>query len=295
MAILITVVESTNQIISGIPEYVVVESNTPAVIFYTFDGTDPTVNSDYMESNTLVLPTDLSSVQLKLVGIAGIDSSEIFEHEWATVVPFVTRRFKDTDGISILPAGAEIVDSLAVGVDGAAARETSIPFVDLEMKGSDRDVYKRYDGGKTSLPFINFNLQMIMASDVPYQSKSSSPNNNNLDFDPKAGLIIIDGSTPEKLASQSVKIINRPYNTMSVRSSEYNEHLIQQPIITGNLVRYMTNPRTGITVFYYFDSRECRWIQSIQQITPKQLNIGNLVGNPRVFAWVTDPVMSKIF
>jgi len=135
---------------------------------------------------------------------------------------------------------------------------------------------------------------MIMM-ETPYQSKSSSPNNNNLDFDPKAGLIIIDGSTPEKLAAQSVKIINRPYNTMSTRSGEYNEHLIQQPIITGNLVRYMTNPITGKTVFYYFDSRECRWIHSIQQITPKTLNIGNVVGNPKVFTWVTDPVMSKIF
>lgn len=294
MAILITVVESTNQIISGIPEYVVVESNTPAVVFYTFDGTDPTIDSDYMETNTLVLPTDGSSVTVKLTAIAGIDSSTIFEHVWSTVVPFVTRRFKDTDGISILPPGAEVVDSLAVDQDGNQARETSIPFVDLEMKASDRDVYKKYDGGKTSLAFINFNLEMIM-TEMPYQSKSSSPNNNNLDFDPKAGLIIIDGSTPEKLAAQSVKIINRPYNTMSVRSGEYNEHLVQQPIITGNFVRYMTNPKTGKTVFYYFDSRECRWIHSIQQITPKTLNIGNMVGNPRVFAWITDPVMSKIF
>jgi hypothetical protein len=295
MAILITVVESTNQIISGIPEYVVVESNTPAVIFYTFDGTDPTIDSDFMESNTLVLPTDQSSVTVKLKAIAGIDSSEIFEHEWSTVVSFVTRRFKDTDGISILPPDAEVVDSLSVNVDGDAARETSIPFVDLEMKASDRDVYKRHDGGKTSLAFINFNLELIMAAEVPYQSKTSSPNDNNLDFDPKAGLIIIDGSTPEKLASQSVKIINRPYNTIPVRSGEYNEHLVQQPIITGNLVRYMTNPKTGKTVFYYFDSRECRWIHSIQQITPKQLNIGNMVGNPKVFAWISDPVMSKIF
>ena len=98
MAILITVVESTNQIISGIPEYVVVESNTPAVVFYTFDGTDPTIDSDYMETNTLVLPTDSSSVTVKLTAITGIDSSTIFEHTWATIVPFVTRRFKDTDG-----------------------------------------------------------------------------------------------------------------------------------------------------------------------------------------------------
>lgn len=294
MSIIITVVESTNQIISGIPEYLIVETNTPAIVFYTFDGTEPTLDSQFLDSTKLVMPTDQGSLWVKLLAISGANYSDVFEHEWGTVVPFVTKRFDNSLGVNILPPGAVVVDSLAVTADGNPAKETSIEFIDLEMKGSDRDKYKKYGDGKTSLYFVNFNLELLM-TEPSYQGSVSSPNNQNLNFDPKAGLIIIDGSTPEKMALQSVKIINRPYNTMMTRSGEYNEHLQSQPILTGNLVRYMTNPKTGKTVFYYFDSRECRWIHSIQQITPKQLNIGNVVGNPKVFQWITDPVMSKIF
>ena len=294
MSIIITVVESTSQIISGIPEYIVVETNIPAVLFYTFDGSDPTIDSDSMDSTRLYLPTSGNSVSIKIIAISGSDSSDIFEHDWGTVVSFITKRFENSQGVNILPPGAEVVDSLSVTSEGDPARETSIEFIDLDIKASARDKFKRYDRGQTSIDFINFNLQLIM-SDPPYQGNVSSPNDDNLNFDPKAGLIIIDGSTPEKMQSQSVKIINRPYNTMSARSDSYNEHLRSEPIMTGNLVRYFLNPRTGKMVFYYFDSRECRWIHSIQQITPKVLNIGQQVGNPKVFCWIQDPIMTKIF
>jgi hypothetical protein len=293
MAIIITVVQSTNQIISGIPEYVEVETNVPSVVFYTFDGTDPTIESEFLTGTRLLLPTAVNNVLLKLIAIAGSESSDIFEHEWVTTVNAVTKRFEQTQGINILPPNSQVVDSIAVTADGTAARETSIEFVDLEMKATDRDKYKKFEGGKTSLEFINFRLE-ILVNEIPYQSKVSSPN-NNLDFDPKAGLIIIDGSTPEKMSAQSIKIINRPNNTMAPRSDAYNYRTSQESVQSSNLVRYFINPKTGKMVFYYFDSRECRWIQSIQQITPKVLDIGQQVGNPKVFSWIQDPIMSKIF
>ena len=293
MAIIITVVQSTNQIISGIPEYVEVETNVPSVVFYTFDGTDPTIESEFLTGTRLLLPTAVNNVFLKLIAIAGSESSDIFEHEWVTTVNAVTKRFEQTQGINILPPNSQVVDSIAVTADGTAARETSIEFVDLEMKATDRDKYKRFEGGKTSLEFINFRLE-ILINEIPYQSKVSSTN-NNLDFDPKAGLIIIDGSTPEKMSAQSIKIINRPNNTMAPRSDSYNYRTSQESVQSSNLVRYFINPKTGKMVFYYFDSRECRWIQSIQQITPKVLDIGQQVGNPKVFSWIQDPIMSKIF
>ena len=139
-------------------------------------------------------------------------------------------------------------------------------------------------------------LQTKVSVPVPplASAKTSSPNDNNLDFDPKAGLIIIDGSSPEKMKGQSVKIINRPSDTLAPRSNFYKDRLDACQVITANLVRYIVNPKTGKMIFYYFDSRECRWVESIQQITPKGLDIGKLTGNPRVFAWVQDPIMSKL-
>jgi hypothetical protein len=293
MAIILTVTQSTSQIISGIPEYIEVETNIPSIIFYTYDGTDPTIDSDFMSGSRLVLPTATNSVLLKLLAVAGSESSDIFEHEWGTTLEYFTKRFEDTQGINILPPGVDPVESLSIDAEGNPVKSSSIPFVDLEVKASDRDKYKKYEGGKTSLNFINFRLELIL-EEIPYQEKTSSPN-NNLSFDPKAGLIIIDGSTPEKMAAQSVKIINRPHNTMAPRSDSFNEHLRPQSVQSSNLVRYFLNPKTGKMVFYYFDSRECRWIESIQQIVPKVLNIGQQVGNPKVFAWIQDPVMSKIF
>jgi hypothetical protein len=293
MSIILTVTRSDSEIVSGIPEFLTIETNTPSMVFYTFDGTEPTIESAFLEGDKLYLPTSQNSVLTKIVAIAGPDLSPIFEHEWGTLLTYFTKRFDDTQGVNILPPGEEVVDSLAVNADGQPAKETSIEFQDLDIKASDRDTYKKYDSGKTSINFINFTLQ-LSSFEVPYQEKSSSPNDNNLDFDPKSGLIIIDGSTPEKMQSQVVKIINRPYNTMSTRSNFYNEHLQSEPILTGNLVRHFVNPQTGKMVFYYFDSRECRWIQSIQSIQPKTLNASNLVGNPRVFSWIQDPVMSKI-
>jgi hypothetical protein len=293
MAIILTVVQSTSQIISGIPEYVEVETNISSVVFYTFDGTDPTIESDFLTGTRLLLPTSTNSVFLKLIAISGAESSDIFEHEWGTILNTVNRRFEENQGINILPPNSEVVDSLAVTESGASARETSIEFVDLEMKATDRDKYKKFDGGKTSLDFINFKLE-ILINEQTYQSKVSTVN-NNLDFDPKAGLIIIDGSTPEKMTAQSIKIINRPTDTMAPRSDSYNFRVGLESIQSSNLVKYFINPRTGRIIFYYFDSRECRWIQSVQQITPKVLDIGQKVGHPRVFTWIQDPIMSKIF
>ena len=293
MAIILTVVQSTNQIISGIPEYVEVETNVPSVVFYTFDGTDPTIESEFLTGTRLLLPTSANSVLLKLVAIAGSESSDVFEHEWGTILNAITRRFEENQGINILPPNAEVVDSLAVTESGSPARETSIEFVDLEMKATDRDKYKKFDGGKTSLDFINFRLE-ILINEQPYQSKVSTVN-NNLDFDPKAGLVIIDGSTPEKMTAQAIKIINRPTDTMAPRSDSYNFRVGLDSVQSSNLVRYFINPKTGKMVFYYFDSRECRWIQSIQQVTPRPLDLGQQVGNPKVFSWIQDPIMSKIF
>lgn len=293
MSIIITVTESASQIISGIPEFITINTNIPSVVFYTLDQTDPTIDSLFIEGETLSLPTSENSVYLKLLAISGTDYSDIFEHEWKTVVPYFTKRFDTSQGVNILPPGKDVVDSLSFDEAGDPARETSIEFQDLEIQASSRDKYKKYEKGKTSIDFINFNLEFLLSEEI-YQSKVSSTNGNNLDFDPKAGLIIIDGSTPEKMKSQSVKIINRPNDTLAPRSDFYNNRPGMEPPITANLVRHFINPKTGKIIFYYFDSRECRWLQSIQQITPKVLDIGQLTGNSRVFAWVQDPIMSKI-
>lgn len=293
MAILLTVTESTKQIVAGIPESLSLTTNIPATIFYTLDGTDPDESSSIVEDSVVILPTEFLEFTFKAIAITDSESTDIFEQIYSQTPNQFTKRFSETDGISILPAGSEAVEYLSYDQNNNEAQQTSIPYIDLELKPSSRDTYKKYDDGKTSVDFINFTLELI-SSEIPYQSKVSSVN-RNIDFDPMAGLIIIDGSTEEAKKSQVVKIINRPYNTMNTRSNFYNEHLQSNPVVFGNLVRYFVNPVTGKIVFYYYDSRECRWIESIQSISQKKLDLTNHMRNNYVFPWIEDPVMSKIF
>ena len=44
--ITITINESSDQILAGIPKYITLTTNIPATIFYTLDGTTPTTLSD---------------------------------------------------------------------------------------------------------------------------------------------------------------------------------------------------------------------------------------------------------
>lgn len=292
MAITLTIIESTNQIIAGIPESITISSSIPAVFFYTLDGEDPTVDSLTIDGSILFLPTTKTNFTLKVVAISGLESSAIFEDTYTASFGPSPKRLEETDGINLLPPGKDVVGNLSYDAEGSPSQETSIDFQDLELKASQRDKFQQYPEGKTSIGFINFPLELFESKE-PYQGSSSTPN-NNLNFDPQAGLIIIDGSTNEAMAAQEVKIINRPHGTMTPKNDVYNESYSLTPLVTGNLVRYYYNPNTGKIVFYYYDSRDTRWIQSIQKIEPKTLNISAFYDGSRVFRWIQDPVMSKI-
>jgi hypothetical protein len=295
MSILLTITASKKQLVAGIPEYLTLSVNMPATIFYTLDGSDPTSESDITNDGIVYLPTDNLEVLFKAFAQSSTESTDIYEELFSQSHQMFSKRFAENDGISILPFGSEPVEYLSVNQNNDETQQTSIPFIDLEFKPSRRDKFKNYEGGTTSVPFVNFTLELI-SQDLAYQQKVSSPNNNNVEFDPTAGLIIIDGSSDEKLKSQVVKVINRPYGTMNTRSNFYNEHLRDSPTIFGNLVRYFVNNETGKMVFYYHDSRECRWIESHQN-AKDDLRINPSAGlkNNYVFPWIEDPVMSRIF
>lgn len=295
MPILLTVTASQSQVVAGIPEFLTLSTNIPATIFYTVDGNDPTIDSEIVSDGTVYLPTNYLEFVFKAFAQTSTESTDIYEQSYSQAYQQFTKRFSDNDGISILPFGSDPVEYLSVNQEGEEKQQTAIPFIDLEFKPSARDKFKKFEKGATSVPFVNFTLQLI-SQDLSYQQKVSSPNDNNINFDPTAGLIIIDGSTEQAKKSQVVKIMNRPYGTINTRSNFYNNHLRESPPIFGNLVRYFVNNKTGKIVFYYHDSRESRWIESHQTIGDgAQINpSANLINN-YVFPWIEDPVMSRIY
>jgi hypothetical protein len=289
--IVLTVEESKTQIVAGFPEYVTFSTNVPATIFYTLDGSEPTDDSS-IATGKVYLATDQQKITLKVFARTPSVYSETLEFEYSNAAQDIdkTRRVGE-EGLNILPPCDPVVDHLSKDAFGNCVQETSIPFQDLEMVASETNSIGEPLEGGTSLSFVNFSYKKLK-SDTGYHGKIT--NTNDSYFDPVSALIIINGSTHEDMAAQVVKVINRPYHSMDLVSNSYNESYQRADLVSANFVRSISDPKTGITVFYYFDSRECRWIKSIQQTQPKTVTL-DWGENNFVFRWVQEPSASRLF
>lgn len=292
MAILLTMQESSDEVLSGFPEYVEFSTSTPATVFYTLDGTTPDDDSD-IAVGQVYLPTDGTILTLKAIAIAGAQESDVLEETWFTDSTDLGRtRMQGKEGVAVLRAGDATVDSISVDQDGNPAQATAVELVELDFIASTTNrIGEKNSQELTSLDFVNFQLDKSVAQ----TTHVSSP--DDINFDPNAQLIVIDGSTQENLDNQIVKIINRPHGTMDVTSPFLQRRPQELDLVSGNFVRTMTNPRTGKIVFYYRESRENRWIKSVQQTQPISQNLTrNVTGiESFVFKWIEDRSMSKIF
>tara|TARA_B100001094_G_C18194620_1_gene809764 strand:+ start:6317 stop:7225 length:909 start_codon:yes stop_codon:yes gene_type:complete len=279
--IILTLSESANQVVSGIPEYVEFSTDVAANIFYTLDGTTPTYES-LIALDKVYLPTNGLTLLIKAIAISADSSSEVLMQEYKTDSTKLDGPRNIGEGISVLPYGSTSVNNLSFNSSGEDSQESSTSFVELEMKAS-----LAGDSKETRLPFVNF-----ASTELDSDRFTSSSVNDNAYFDPGAKLIIIDGTTKEKLEGQSVKFINRTYNSFDPTSKFYNERLGQkEPIITGNYVRSFYNPSTQEYVSYYYESLDSRWIESRQKLTNvevKQSSAGSRgrAGGRFVYRWI---------
>lgn len=285
--ILLTVQESDNQLISGIPEFVTVESSVPATIFFTLDGTDPDQNSEIFVDK-IYLTYSNSSVTLKLKALGIDDESGIVEMTWSTKIPKLDKvALTGKEGINILPSGKAIVDFLAIDTSGEPQRATSIKFSNLDIKTNKTDRIGQKIAEESSIPFIKFpkvihdskNLESISATD-------------QINFDPTAKMILIDGYAG--FDKQEVKVINRPQGTMRPTSKFYDQKVHYDNMVSGDFVRYMYNPKTKKIVLYYRESLDGRWITSTQKVEASTLDL-TPSGNPFVFRWVMDRAQTRLF
>jgi len=290
--IVLTLEESVLEYVSGFPEYITLTANVPATVYYTLDGTTPDISS-LIAVDKVYLPTSGSAFTLKAIAISIDDTSAVLEEEYKTDASDLDGpRHLGKEGIIIMPYGTSAIDSLSFDSEGDDAQETSIKFSDLEIKASTTDIRGiALEANTTSVSFVN------LADSAPGDTEAiqSSPN-NNVEFDPNARYISIDGSTNAAFQNQVVKIVNRPYSTFGPTSNFYKERLGQkEPIVTGNYVRSFYNPATNIYVSYYWESLESRWIKSIQTVDKKTLNISPRMEHPFVFRWIQDRALSQLF
>lgn len=283
--ILLSIQASDNQIISGIPEYVTVESSKPSIIFYTLDGSIPNSYSEiYVSKIYLSYTTPTATLKLKAVGVD--DESDIVEMTWGTSIPdFGRTALTGKEGISVLPAGKEPVNSMAVGSNGSPEKSSVIKFSELDILTSTSDRIGQPIPEGSTVPFIKFPT-------VTRQTNATISSPSDLNFDPKAQMIIVDGYAG--FDSQKVRIINRPMGTMRPTSKIFDEKVHYDNMVSGDFARYMYNPKTKKLVLYYRESLDGRWLVSIQKVEAATLRF-EPTGNPFVFRWIEDRSQSRLY
>jgi hypothetical protein len=289
--------ESEDQIVAGFPEYIIFSTNIPATIFYTLDGTDPDPLTSEMFADGILklsIPTNGTTLTVKALAVSGSSSSSILEQTYFTSQQDIEKnRLTGKEGIRVLPVGITPINNLSYDSEGNPAQQSVIPIEKMDLKGSTTNNRGEDIPGDTTLDFVNFPISQ------GYFQKPliSSPNDNNINFDPKAFYVVIDGSTQDKMDSQIVKIINRPHGTMDLVSPIYNRNMNSFHLNTSGLVRYMISPNRDKICFYYRDSREGRWIRSTQDIKYKTLNLTPVASPPSsfVFRWVENRTQTKIY
>jgi len=290
MIIILTAEESEDQLVAGIPEYIEFDTNVPATIFYTLDGSVPDEYSE-IAIGRVFLPTNKGTVTLKAVAISGSFSSAVFEDTYFTSQPDQERnRFYFGSGISILPAGETPIDSRAFDIDGNPAQETTIPFQDLDIQASfHNSLGEKIDG--TTVSFVNKAKTDLEKAGSIYSNPSDEY------FNPHAQFIFINGSTQEEMSRQVVRIVNRPTGTFGRENNINKSGLSHNQYHGGNLNRYFYNPETGVIVFYYSDSEQARFMQSVQKTERKTLEFSPLKRSAAgvVLKWINLRSMSKIY
>lgn len=290
MAILLTLEESDNQIVVGIPESVVLTTNIPSTIFYTLDGSAPDEDSDIF-IDILYFPTDVFSVTLRAYAAVDGDTSSELEEVWSVSQVKLNRgRLIDDEGINILKIGTESVNNLSFDEDGADAQTSAIEFQDLDLKTTTRDNLGQDLPIESTISFINF------ARETALTTKSEISRPESIRFDPTANYIIMSGFTDEDLRAQVIQIVNRSHGTLELVNKKYRKQG-EYNLTTSGLIRTMMNPSTGKITFYYRDSRDNRWLVSTQQTEIPQLNLTPIASPPNsfVFKWIEHRHGSKIY
>lgn len=312
----ITITESDDQILSGIPRSIILSTNIPSTIFYTLDGTDPTIFSTIYTS-TIYLPTDLCSVTFKAMASNGVIYSpiitEIYETNMlqnARLAHSATDTVPGTSLYNLYPLGSNApqpnshylspgeagitVDNpdltqISGGYDGyhTPNQFTNEPYT-IENYNV---VYSTSDAeGQTGHGIGNIPGEATIQQPIPAPEEATQFTTL---FDPRAFVIFQD-------MTQEIKtdppVINREFFSLEdperIRDgNSYFNAALDAPPTMGSFLRSHYNPRDNTITYYYFDSHANRWIISKTLYTPSGSFDGNLAEikpgrNSHVYEWL---------
>lgn len=288
----ISAISQGTPLVAGVPQFVELDTNVPATVFYTLDGSAPTTGSSVYLS-PIEMPTD-GSVRLRAWAVNGTDAGYLdvtYANDWSALhrgyridgygAGFVV------DAYGVYPVLVDGYGPDAYGDVILPVRRSDYPYDELPIRYS----VAGFDGeGYGTLPELGPQPPEVIKDSEEIDGEYSSPNNQNVYFNPKASVIFIDGRPG--LEDQVVRIINRPLDgTLNVLKYLQGKTMYEpQPYISGGHVRTFYNYQTGVLCAYYFDHNECRWIKSVQNFdldkVPKGLGLRANLQQPLVFKWI---------
>jgi len=313
----VTIIQSHIQIVSGIPKTVSITTNIPSTIFYTLDGTIPTLNS-MMYTGTIFLPFDQLQVVLSVLATNGTISSPIVVETYQTNI--VSGNVRLPHASTTARPGSNIPNTYPFGnppyqpdqkflnpaKSGVTVYNPDLPATPTEFDANGNPA------GFTNEPYNSLNYQIIyndknaegeqghgIGNLVPVTvlTPPAPPEESNQftsTFDPKALVIFQDFRSEDPSDPPQ---INRQYFTLEdpERARDgtffFNTGVDATAPPSGAFIRAHYNPREGTITHYYRDSWTNRWIISTSAYVPSGNFDGNMAAmatnwGGRIFEWI---------
>jgi len=315
--ITLTIASSPIEIVSGIPKSIYVSTNIPATVFFTLDGTNPTVDSEIIVGG-IDLPTNNNSITFKAFATDGTTTSAI-----------ITQIYKNTTISNLRQARDKVIgldnkSNSNLGIFGSNSPNPNVTFGNIGgiiVNAADSvGIPDGYDGTATGTP-ATFTDEPLSSYQFLYSTTNrlgetgkgigtlpatikiyvpppppESSNTSNKLFNPKSLLIIQDGTKPPE--NPDIALINRPFFSLNnpniTDGTEYTKTAFEGSTLSGSFLRQFYNPRDQTITYYYFDSKALRWIISKEPYvakTPDLFNYATMVfpnrdrGSKFVYDW----------
>lgn len=284
----LTFIGSEQEIVSGIPKLMTIESNIPATIYFTLDGAIPTTDSP-IYVDTFEMPDGQNTVTLSAFGIDsdGMPGPVLTQAFAPDVTRVSVARSIGLEGIVVDRADDDTDNVLGYGADGEP-----ISFTDFEKKHlnlrlirSERGLFGIYEGTQVEVSVPDPDSTITTSDDgfTPF----STPEVGEL-FNPEARFILIDNRK-----DNDIELPLKPYGSIHNIYKEFGGKRLMEPAddaayVSGGHVRRFFDAKNNVMVTYYFDHNESRWVKNIQEL-PDNIPATNYSASsrqPLVFPWV---------